>query len=296
MRGFWTVARTEFTLLRRGRGLWLAGALMAVVGVWQASALREFPPGAWGQFTFLALLVGLLLTFTTGDQIRRDRERRVADVLLSAPVATGAYVAGKYLAALAGLLGLASVGLLAAVITDRVYEWRDPPFMLGYSSFPPLGAWPYLVGWGLLIVTPLAFGAALALACLTLVRGGRTVAAFVVIAIFLLPAFAGDWPPLLDLVGLGGRTQRSIAVSAAPGRLAADQLQNIPYDPRNPGYFSYNRLPADVKAEVVRLVRADLPPRLPAVFWWNRALFLGLAGALVGLTASGVGRGRRGRG
>ena len=48
-----TVIRLEFLLLRRGRGLPIAAALVALAGVWEASGIREQPWAVWSTLTLV---------------------------------------------------------------------------------------------------------------------------------------------------------------------------------------------------------------------------------------------------
>lgn len=289
----WAVARVEVVLLLRGRSLWLAGVVMAALGALAGSMARQTPWAAWGHIGFTAVASTLLLAFASGDQIRRDRDRRLDGVLLSTPASTAAYVVGKYLAALTVLLGLAGVGLVAALLTDRFDAWATPSLLLGRADFPPLGAGPYLVGWGLLVVVPLAFGAALALAANTLLPGGRTAAAFGILAFWLLPLFVAGWPALLDVTGYGAAPLRRLGVDREVARLASEEMRRAGL--LAPGEEQTGRLPVAVKTHLAALARAALPPRYPADFWWNRAFFLGASAALLALTIYGVERRRRGR-
>lgn len=279
----WVVARVEVVLLLRGRGLWLAGVVLAALGVLVGASARQTPWEAWSYIGFTTAASTLLLAFVSGDQIRRDRDQRLDGVLLSTRAPTAAYVVGKYLAALAALLGLAGVGLAAALLADRLVR----------ADFPPLGGGPHLVGWGLLVVVPLAFGAALALAAITLLPGGRTAAAFGILACWLLPVVVAGWPVLLDVTGAGSAPLRRLGIDREVARLVSEEVRRAGLLP--PGEGQAGRLPAAVKARLAGRARAGLPPRYPADFWWNRAFFLGASAALVALTTYGVERRRRGR-
>jgi hypothetical protein len=277
-----TVIGLEWKLLWRGRGLWVAAVIMALFGVWEASSVREAPYGAWGQFAFTAWLVTLILTFTTGDQIHRDEERRLDGVLLSTPVTTTTYVWGKFLAALLALLALSGINLVAAILMDHFDSWRTPPAILGHSIYPSLGPWPYLAGWFWLDLTPLIFGAALTLVAITLSRGQRILAAAGALLLWLLPAFFSSWPLILDVGGEGMNY-----VYGLGGSNAAFQYANQHEPQGGPE--------ASVAAHVVQLVQASLPPSFPDIFYWNRALFLCLAVLGVMMLAFWFGRQRQGR-
>ena len=286
MREFWAVFRLELRLLLRSWGIWVAGLVPLFFGVWEATMAREFPFDAWSQFTVAVLFVTLILTLTTGGQVTRDRDRHIDGVLLSTPATTQAYVWGKYLAALVVLLGLAALMLPGAILMDRFTVLRDPPAVLGHSHYPSLGPWPYVSAWLILVVVPIVFGAALSLACVTLTHGQRVISSIVVIVLWLGPAmlssaFSGGLATLFDVVG--GTLYGSIANIPLP-----PSLQNIVY-------FSTPVAPSpEIRAEVVRIVVAHLPPELPGIFTWNRALFVALAVALALLTVRHVRAQRRG--
>ena len=65
--------RMELTLLSRSRVLLVGGVLMALIGMWEASKVRESPQAAWGTIVFAAWLTTLILALTTGDAVDRDR-------------------------------------------------------------------------------------------------------------------------------------------------------------------------------------------------------------------------------
>lgn len=295
MTPLWAVFRTEWLLLRRGWGGWICALIVVLLGIWTGSMIRERPYTAWNEFVFTAFLLTLILTLTTGDGLRRDRTRRVDGVILSAPIPSITLVLGKYFAALTLLLALAGVGLFAALLTDSFYELRDFPVALGNSYFPPLGARPYMIGWGLLFVVPLIFGAALMLSCLTLVSGGRAVAAIIAIALWVLPAFSGNWPATLDLSQLSAATRQEMAYDDEAMALVRAGLSQA-YDRRPPSgrwQDPYEALPGELTTRVVVLSRAHFPPGLPARFYWNRVAYLTLSVVLVGATVAGVARQRR---
>lgn len=289
MGALWAVVRLELTLLWRGWGFWITAVVMIALGALQASMVRQTPWGVWNHLVFTSMLITLLLTFTTGDQIQRDRDRRLDGVLFCTPSPTAAYVIGKYLATVAALHCLAGVALASALALDGVASWPDMPFFLGESDFPSLGARPYLLGWALLVIVPLLFGAALMLAGGALAHGGRVAAALVTLALWLLlPLFVGGWPAELDLAGLGAESRKATPyIDAAADALLTERMLRG-------SYRTVEQLPPEDKAQVVRLVREGVPPRLPDAFARNRAIFLGLAVALVGATIAGIGR-QRGR-
>lgn len=281
----WTTFRLELRLFMRSRGLWLAVPITAGLGVWEASMAREEPFFAWSQFIVAALFATLILVLSTGGQVAKDRECHVDGVLLSTPVSTTGYVWGKYLAGAVVLLMLAVAMLAGAVAMDRFDIWRDPPAILGHAHFPPLGLWPYVSAWLWLVVVPIMFGAALMLATVTISRGHRVVSSILVIFLWLGPAMLGsavsDW--LAGLLDVASMTFYSAAASipVPPG-----DLQQVMYSGSTP--------PPALAARVVQFVDAHLPPALPNLFYWNRALFATLTILLVLVTVQSVRSARRG--
>lgn len=271
--------RLESRLLLRGRGVWVAALALAALGGWMATGIREQPWGAWGTMTFTGILSTLLLTLSTGNTVQRDRDRRVSDILLSAPISETAYVLGKYLAALIALLALSLIELGAAILVDHFDTWRDPPAILGHSLYPALGPLPFVAAWAWLIVTPIIFGSALTMAEITLAHGQRALAYTSVILLWVVPMVVSNvgWPLLIDLTGA-----HLLYEIPQAGGMTAFQLS------------SSDHISPAVREEIMRLIRGDLPPAIPAIFIWSRALFLTLAAALVGVTIWGVARQRRG--
>lgn len=287
MRDLQTVFRLELLLLRRGRGLPIAAVLAALAGVWEATAVRERPWGIWGTLDFGTVLVSLILILSTGDQVNRDRTRRLDGVVFSTPVSTSAYIWGKYLAALVVLIGLALANLAGALLMDAFDPWRDPPpiLQMGHAQFPPLGPWPYLSIWLLLMITPVVFGAAWMLAGATWRRGGRIAASVGALLLWILPAFGIGWPHLFD-VSEGGA---SLLFDGTPlFNLANATMRNISHAP----WVAWSPSAA---ARIVDAVRTEMPPPVPSTFVWNRVLFLGAAVLLVVLMSRYVGRQRPGR-
>lgn len=286
MRDLWTVIRLELTLNHRGKALWIIGLFMAILGINAASGIRAMPNAAWTNFGISeAFLISLVLTLSTGDQINRDRERRLDGVILSTPISTAIYVWGKYLAALAMLLGLSSIYLIVAILVDQFDNWHNPPAVLAFvsqSMFPPLGPWPYVVIWSLLVIVPIIFGAALVFAGITITRGQRIVAYISVLIIWLSSIFFENMPDLLDI------TTSSIDHRyTPPGSDPVFMLELNVW----PGHLP----DPNVANRVIHLVQANIPPSyLPISFLWNRLFFLGLAVLLILLTMRSVGKQRQG--
>jgi hypothetical protein len=248
--------------------------------------VREATFDAWEQLTVATFFVTLILTLATGDQITRDRDRRVTDVLLSTQMATKAYVWGKYLAILTVSLGVATLMLPGALLMDHI-GWRNPPVVLGHSLYPSLGPWPYLSAWLWLTVVPVIFGVALSLACITLTHGQRVISSLVAIVLWFGPAlfassYSGGPLSLLDIAGwsLYGSVIDALSASLPPS------LHEVFLSGATP-------TPA-IAAQMVQFMTAHLPPVLPGIFVWNRIFFVALAGLLLLLTALYMRAQRRG--
>jgi hypothetical protein len=290
---FWTVMRLELSLIWRNWFTWLISLAMLVIGALCAANNRHEPWSTWEQFLVIAIFLTVILSFTTGNQINRDRERRLDGIVFSTPVSTPVYVLGKYLAALLNLLGLAGLSLLVALLMDHFYPWQIVNETWGGQSFlffapgiyPSLGPQPYLLGWFWCFLVSIFFGAAFVFACITLTRGKRVIAYIAVVLIWLLlPLFAHDYiPDLLDITGNSFYFRYS--ADAFP---PAQQL----LFPRNA--TSVTRFTPQLARRVVQLSLADIPPHSwPSSFFWNRLLFLGITLALLGLTIYGVHHMRR---
>lgn len=281
MRGCWTVLRWELRLLARGRALW--------------AGVREQPWGAWGGLGFAALLISLVLTLATGDQLSRDRAVRLDGLVLATPVATVAYVAGKYLAALAALLALAGGGLALALLMDRFDNWRDPLHVfglalfppMGHSLYPPLGPTAYLAAWFWLVLPATLFGLALVFAGSAFARGRHPLLYVLVLLCWLGPIVIGEgvfhdhWPDLFDPTALQLAVQHRATGVDAAFLLHLTGGSPVP--------------PPSLAAQVVALVRAHVPPVFPVVFFWNRLLLVGGAAALVGAAMVEAAQRRQGR-
>ncbi len=282
-----SVVRTETLLYMRGRGVWITVVLMVVLGLYVGTWARHSPWDSWGQFTTAALWMTLLLMFTTGDQITRDRDLRVQGVLLSTPLSTAAYVGGKYMAALLMLCGLAGVSLLTALGTDTISLWRSPyeyapgPLIFGDNYFSSLGPWPYLAGWLWLMLMPLIFGAALVLAAITLMHGQRLVAYGAVLGFWLVPILAGSaWPDWLDVTAY----KLSVDYRLASVTGVAQTLWR--------GFSTAEQRTA-AETWAFHTALQHLPPVLPSIFFVNRLIFGALAATLILLTTALVARRRR---
>ena len=115
----WVVMKLEFRLIWRSFVTWLILVVMLVIGALCASGNRNEPWSSWAHLGNTSFFLSLILTFCTGNQINRDRARRLDGIVLSTPVAMKSYVCGKYLAGLASLLLLAGSGLLSALAVDH---------------------------------------------------------------------------------------------------------------------------------------------------------------------------------
>lgn len=182
--------------------------------------------------------------------------------------------------------------MLAALLTDRLYAWRDPPLLLGRALFPALGARPYLWGWVVLLPAPALFGAALGLCGLTLGRWGRLLVAGAALAIWLAPLIGDGWPAALDLAGLAGQRRPDVAQEEL-ARLANREIQ-ARADRASGSIPSAELLPRAMREDLAGRAALAIPPPLPPAFCGSKSLFLGLTAALLALACGLVGHRRRG--
>jgi hypothetical protein len=304
LRPLWVVLRMELRLFLHGRGIWAAALILFIVGLNLPPSVRNSPFSAWGRLASATIFPTLLLALVTGDQIVRDRGQRVDAVLLSTAVPTWAYAWGKYLAALLGLLATSTTFTIAAVLMDRLPRAHSTVPFLGTMEFPPLGAWPYIAGWIWLIVTPVIFGTALALAATTL--GGRIPAAVLILVLWLLPATGTGAYWLVD-VSTQQLTAQHHLNTLDQAAIAREAIHNLPADACS-GPHSYIPVPTCFglysardghyisvpEQRLMAIIARHLPPPFPPAFYWNRALFLGLAPLLLCLSVWLAGRQRRG--
>ena len=280
---FWIVMKLELVFTWRNWATWLVALAMIFIGVLAADNNLNQPWGVWSQFIFCGLFLTLILVFTTGNQLNRDRERRLDGVILSTSVSTPTYVLAKYSASLLSLLSLAGFSLLAAIVTDQFYHVPQQMLVFSPAVYPALGPQPYLLGWAWLMLVPIIFGAAFMLACTTLARGKRVVAYIATLPIWIIPFFMSS-PPKNDFFDITG-------ISFIP---FSDPATTFWFDSmmKNPGL---NGLPtAQYIQQIMSLSRADVPPA-PTIhdLLVNRLFFLGIAVILLGLTIIGTQRMRR---
>ncbi|MGB8345651.1 MAG: hypothetical protein WCD86_12265 [Ktedonobacteraceae bacterium] len=251
-----------------------------------ASSTCNEPWSSWANLGTTSFFISLILAFCTGNQINRDREQRLAGIVLSTPVATPGYVCGKYIAGLASLLLLAGSGLLSALLMDHFYTGSRAFLIFAPVFYPPLGTQPYLIGWAWLALTAIIFGATFMLACITLTRGQHVIASIAVLLIWVLPRFlTQSIPRLLDITASVFYPQFSLApASHASG---ADPLTQFLI--QHPSLFQNGPPPANLVQQVMHLSLAGIPPLpTPALFLWNRLFFLGLSLMLLILTIYGT--------
>lgn len=279
MRTFWTVMKLELFLIWCNWAIWLIALVMLCIGAVIADNDLNQPWQILGQLTFFGLLLPLILAFSTGNQINRDRERRLDNVIFSTPVTTPIYVLAKYSAALLSLLGLAGLSLLAAILTDQVF--RVPLPFLSPVVYPSLGPQVYLLGWTWFFLVPVIFGSAFMLSCTTLARGRHVVAYTAALLIWLIPIFTRYW--LRDLFF----DVTALSIGPQPDPALAYFYQNLMGTP--------STVPsAHVIQQIMSLVRADVPLASSLnTLLLNRLFFLVVALVLLCLTIYGVQRMRQ---
>lgn len=284
MHHFWIVIKLELFFIWRNWATWLIALAMLVIGALAADNNLSQPWQAWEQFTFISLFLALILTFSTGNQINRDRERRLDGVIFSTPIATPIYVLAKYSAALFSLLALACFSLLAAILTDQFYEIPQQILFFSPALYPSFGPQVYLLGWLWLLLIPLIFGATFIFACTTLTRGKRVIAYIVTFLVWLIPAFSIQQPD-----------QRFFDVTAVSFMPQSEPAGNLFFQYMMKNHLSPNtRLPAQLVQQIMALSRADIPPASTVHgLLWDRLFFLAISIILLCVTIYGVQRIRR---
>jgi hypothetical protein len=286
MYNFWIVMKLEFRLIWRNWVTWLIVLVMLAIGALCASNNRIAPWSSWAHLGTTSVFISLILAFCTGNQINRDREQRLAGIVLSTPVTTPGYVFGKYIAGLASLLLLAGSGLLSALLMDRFYAGSQGFLIFAAPYYPPLGVQPYLIGWAWLTLTAIIFGTTFMLACMTLTRGQRVIAYIAVLLIWVLPLFlTQSIPQLLDVTANVFFPQFSLA----PASHASDTDPLGQFLNQHPALFQNGPPPANLVQQAMHLSLAVIPPpSTPLMFLWNRLFFLGLSLILLVLTIYGT--------
>ncbi|HLH63776.1 MAG TPA: hypothetical protein VKV20_19020 [Ktedonobacteraceae bacterium] len=282
MYNFWTVMKLELFLIWRSWATWLIALAMILIGMLAADNNRNEPWGIWGQIVTVGMFLALILTFSTGNQINRDRERRLDGVVFSTPVMTTVYVLAKYSAALLSLLALTGLSLLAAILTDQFYSVPQQVLFLSPVMYPSLGLQVYLLGWVWVMLVPVIFGAAFIFACITLTRGNRVVAYIATLLIWLIPIFTAS----LNTAAFFDIT----ATSFIPGSSPAIDF----WFQYSPGVSPHPIPLSQFIQKIMPLARAGVPPApLLNNLLWNRLFFLGLAAVLLYVTILSVQRARR---
>ena len=286
MYNFWIVMKLEFRLIWSNWVTWLMVLVMLIIGALCASSTRNSPWSSWAHLGITSFFMTLILVFCTGNQINRDREQRLTGIVLSTPIATPAYVLGKYIAGLASLLLLAGSGLLSALLMDRFYNAQHAFLIFAPAFYPSLGTQPYLIGWTWLVLTAIIFGATFMLACMTLTRGQRAIAYIAVLLIWVLPMFlTQSIPQMLDITAAVFFPQYSLApASPVSGTDPFAQFVN-----QHPSWNMDASPPANLVQPIMHLSLAGTPPSsTPTMFLWNRLFFLGLSLVLLVLTIYGT--------
>jgi hypothetical protein len=283
---FWIVMKLEFRLIWRNWVTWLMVLVMLVIGALCAANNRNEPWGSWANFGTTSLFLSLILTFSTGNQINRDRVQRLDGIVLSTPITTPGYVFGKYIAGLASLLLLAGSGLLSALLMDHFSTGSHAFLLFAPPFYPSLGAQPYLISWAWLTLTSITFGATFMLACITLTRGQRTIAFIGSLLIWILPLFlTQSIPQLLDITATVFFPQFSLS---SPSHVSGTNPLNQ-FLIQHPVLFQDSPPPANLVGQVMHLSLAGIPPSsTPPMFLWNRLFFLGLSLMLLVLTIYGT--------
>ncbi|HLI69717.1 MAG TPA: hypothetical protein VKV19_08150 [Ktedonobacteraceae bacterium] len=283
MRSFWSTIYWEVILLLRSRLLWPIGLLMAFFGLWEAIGIRGLPTGMWTNFVLSSLwFVTLILTFWAGGQAEQAQARRVNNMIWSTPISSWTYIWGRFMGMLLVAFGFTLIYVCAAILTDQFWNVPTALPVIGQASFPPLGAFPYIIFWIWLVLVPTIFGVAFAISLVTLLRGKKIA---VYIGALLL------WIPLF--LGIGSSLYGPFEITAA--NFFAPSAPN-PYE--NQHFFDLNHqaevslhtrpyiLSPELGRKVMDILRAEIPPTfLGWDFVENRIFFLILSIALLCLAA-----------
>jgi hypothetical protein len=254
MKNIWIVTTMEFRLFLRGNASWLITAFMVLSSLMLViGGLRWNAFSAWLSLGFGYMLLTLVLAFSSGNQIQRDRDRRLDGIILSTPISTAVYVCGKYLAGLLLVLGFAALNLIVSVVLD---------FIVPASNYAAVGPRPYVASWCVLVLIPLLFGSALTLLITTFTRGQRVVTSLILLLVWLVPVFSGTSNSLADILNVSGMFSES-----------TDAAQKLGMT------FHGAAAPSPALAhQVVQLVQTHIPwDYLTSTMWLNRAVFLLLA-------------------
>ena len=282
MKNLWTVFRFELVLYWRGPMGWLIALIMALLGVGLSTQINQVNDSWWGNACLYLGMLTLLLALTTGNQIYRDSEHRLADIVMSTPLVTSSYVLGKYLAGVFSLLVYAVVALFTFIVTS---------FLLTSGNYytPTLGLGVYIQIWLMLVLVPLLFAASLTLAGFTLTHGQRALVLILVVLIWMVP-FVIIVPKMLtisfylphDLLYSGQQFfGDSDFIDSAVKLIVRSATSN---------HFT----PA-MEQQMVHLYQTVvIPEHISTNFLVNRAFFLGLSILLVIGTIYVVSRQRRG--
>lgn len=255
MKNIWIVTTMEFRLYLRGKASWFLAAFMIISSLYflyQAYLSHAHPYAFWANMGIAYLLLTFVLVFSTGGQLQRDWDCHLDGIILSTPISTLTYVCGKYLASWLLILGLALVNLLITLAGD---------LLLPATGGAIIGPWPYIASWGVLVLIPLLFGAAVTLLITTFTRGQRVVTGLLLFFIWLGPTIiegqSGKNYPLVDVLNVTGWFLFSTDAPQMAGRASP--------------------LP-EAARQVVQLVQTHIPwDHLTAIMWLNRAIFLLLA-------------------
>lgn len=258
MRIFWTVTIMEFRLYLRGKTRWLLAAFLAFSSLYflyQAYLSHTYASNFWENMGIAYLLLTFVLVFSTGSQLQRDQDCRLDSLILSSPVSTTTYVCGKYLASLLVILVLALVNLLVTIAGDL---W------LPAAGGTVIGPWPYVASWGVLVLVPLLFGAALTLFVTTFTHGQRVVTGLLIFFLWVAPVIidgqSGKNYALVNALNVSGWFVFSTDAPSMAGRALHEAIT-----------------PTSAR-QMVRLVQTHIPwDHLTAIMWLNRTIFLALA-------------------
>lgn len=266
MKRLWTVMRFEWLLYWRGWLGWALAITAALFG-WNIAWLVNLQtPLLWEILCLAFGFLTLILAFTTGNQIQRDRKLRLESIIMSTSVATRSFVLGKYLAQVLTILLYATIALLTLLLGSM--KATGAPYFS-----PPLGPGVIAQIWLLLVPVPLVFVCSLTLFGISLLRGKRTFIIILVLLIWILPlALVGRLPDVLNLstpsfviLSNSQAPLESLSGLDAAKRLYVEKLING---------GDLNLAPAERKELVHLYQTVVIPEHLTTPFLLNRGLFL----------------------
>ncbi len=208
MNTFQIIFFNELRLLQRNRLLWIILPIALLLGFYIGVIAQVQLYNIWGIWCTMSIFITLSF-IVANDQIYRDKEYRVAEIIFTSPVRSWQYICGKYAAnfAVSLVISLIFTGMTLFVNQFIIMQDSNPftsalikvePNQIIYSS---PGAFAYLYMWLWLYPVTLAFGIALFNFLIILLRGQRVLAMIVIVMIWVLASNGNTLPFVLDPTG-----------------------------------------------------------------------------------------------